>query len=86
MPLLPMLSEKVYQQLTRWQVYENMPAYDSSHTQSALSAANSQLKFSPMNKQLLMRYIHVWQQQGYLPAQVARSHDYTNGIQQTKNA
>ncbi len=67
MPLLPMLSETVYQQQTRWEVYENMPAYDASNTQAALTAANSQLKFTPMDKKQLLLHLNFWEKNGFLP-------------------
>ncbi|HEI8868292.1 TPA: amino acid adenylation domain-containing protein [Serratia odorifera] len=67
MPLLPMLSETVYQKQTRWEVYENMPAYDASNTQAALTAANSQLKFTPMDKNQLLLHLDFWQKNGFLP-------------------
>lgn len=67
MPLLPMLSETVYQQQTRWEVYENMPAYDASNTQAALTAAKSQLKFTPMDKNQLLLHLDFWQKNGLLP-------------------
>lgn len=64
MPLLPMLSEKVYENLTRWEVYENMPIYDASHTQTALAAVNSRLKPAPMNSRLLSLYLKYWEKSG----------------------
>lgn len=67
MPLLPMLSETVYQKQTRWEVYENMPAYDASNTQAALATANSHLKFTPMDKHLLLLHLDFWRRNGLLP-------------------
>ncbi|KAG4067370.1 hypothetical protein HA402_013154 [Bradysia odoriphaga] len=68
MPLLPMLSETVYQKQTRWEVYENMPAYDASNAQTALAAANSHLKFTPMDKHLLLLHLDFWRRRnGLLP-------------------
>lgn len=67
MPLLPMLAETVYQKQTRWQVYENMPEYDTSNTMTALLAANSPLKFTPMNKTQLRLHLNFLQQGGFLP-------------------
>lgn len=64
MPLLPMLSEKVYKNLTRWEVYENMPIYDASHTQAALAATNSHLKPRPMDSELLSLYLSYWEKTG----------------------
>lgn len=67
MPLLPMLSEPVYQNQTRWEVYENMPAYDASNTQAALSAAKSLLQFTVMDKKQLSQHLTFWQKKGFLP-------------------
>ncbi|WP_300002844.1 amino acid adenylation domain-containing protein [uncultured Cedecea sp.] len=67
MPLLPMLSEAIYQKQTRWEVYENMPAYDATNTQVALAAANSQLKFTPMDKNQLLLHLDFLQKNGFLP-------------------
>lgn len=46
---------------------ENMPAYDASNTQAALAAANSQLKFTPMDKNQLLLHLDFWQKNGFLP-------------------
>ncbi len=66
MPLLPMLSEKVYKNLTRWEVYENMPTFDARHTQAALAAAHSELKPAPMDSDLLSLYMRSWKANGCL--------------------
>ncbi|MCC8379638.1 amino acid adenylation domain-containing protein [Xenorhabdus sp. PB30.3] len=57
LPLLPMLSERVYQQLTRWEVSENMPIYDSRNTSLALANAGHSVHFTPMGKELLSKYL-----------------------------
>ncbi|MDC9588447.1 amino acid adenylation domain-containing protein [Xenorhabdus sp. XENO-10] len=62
MPLLPMLSEKIYGQLTRWEVYENMPVYDAKNTESALKRKYD--FYLPMDKHLLERYLSYWIQAG----------------------
>ncbi|MFC6340281.1 thioester reductase domain-containing protein [Pseudomonas karstica] len=67
MPLLPMLSERVYQNLTRWEVYENMPAYDASNVKSALAAANSDLRPAPMDSNQLSLHLNFLKKNGYLP-------------------
>jgi amino acid adenylation domain-containing protein/thioester reductase-like protein len=67
MPLLPMLAEAVYQHKTRWEVYENMPAYDASNTLAALAAAGQPLVFTPMDIHLLTRHLKYWQACGALP-------------------
>ncbi|MBD2814037.1 amino acid adenylation domain-containing protein [Xenorhabdus sp. Flor] len=63
LPLLPMLSEKVYGELTRWEIYENMPAYDAKNTESALETP---VIYTPMNSDLLKRYLTYWKQIGFL--------------------
>lgn len=67
MPLLPMLSETVYQTQTRWEVYENMPVYDAENVRKALTIANSQLKFTQLDKNLLSLYLNFWQKNGHMP-------------------
>ncbi|WP_244967961.1 thioester reductase domain-containing protein [Xenorhabdus budapestensis] len=63
LPLLPMLSEKVYGELTRWEVYENMPAYDAKNTKSALETP---VIYTPIDSDLLRRYLAYWKQIGFL--------------------
>ncbi|MBC8945249.1 MULTISPECIES: amino acid adenylation domain-containing protein [Xenorhabdus] len=63
LPLLPMLSEKVYGELTRWEVYENMPAYDAKNTESALETS---VTYTSMDSDLLKRYLTYWKKIGFL--------------------
>ena len=63
--LLPMLSEAVYRQKTRWELYENMPVYDTRNMRQALENMHYP-PFSPMNRQLLMRYLNDWRGSGVL--------------------
>jgi amino acid adenylation domain-containing protein/thioester reductase-like protein len=65
MPLVPMLVEPVYGTLTRWQVYEGMPIYDSSNTQRAL-AASDDIACPPLDRLLLQRYLDYWIGIGFL--------------------
>ncbi|PHM36288.1 linear gramicidin synthase subunit C [Xenorhabdus mauleonii] len=58
--LLPMLSEHVYQQLTRWEVNENMPIFDIKNTTSALANAANPVHLAPMGKELLSKYLHYY--------------------------
>lgn len=74
MPLLPMLSEPVYQNKTRWEIYENMPPYDTSNTQSALAADNTSIEFTPMNKRLLSLYIEFWKKGGHIREKLQKYH------------
>ncbi|SMG50134.1 amino acid adenylation domain-containing protein [Paraburkholderia susongensis] len=65
MPLLPMLAEPVYGQLTRWEVYEGMPVYDSSNTRQALEKAGG-IAYSNLDHPLLQRYLDYWVAIGFL--------------------
>lgn len=56
MPLLPMLSEIVYEDLTVWEVFRNIPRYDASETQAALIEAGGP-EYTPTNSALLSRYL-----------------------------
>ncbi|MGL5385982.1 MAG: amino acid adenylation domain-containing protein [Enterobacterales bacterium] len=66
MPLVPMLSEAVYGELTRWQVYENMPTYDAQNAQNGQMKSQHPLSFSVMEVSLLGRYLDYWRRTGYL--------------------
>ncbi|MGB7196621.1 MAG: amino acid adenylation domain-containing protein [Collimonas pratensis] len=56
MPLLPMLSEVVYEGLTVWEVFRNIPRYDSSQTQAALLESHGP-EYIPTNAKLLALYL-----------------------------
>lgn len=56
MPLLPMLSEVVYEDLTMWEVFSKIPRYDASQTQSALAKTGGP-DYTPTNAALLTRYL-----------------------------
>ncbi|AYA40776.1 amino acid adenylation domain-containing protein [Xenorhabdus nematophila] len=60
LPLLPMLSERVYQKLTRWEVNENMPIFDTKNTASALANTTNPVHFTPMGKELLSKYLNYY--------------------------
>ncbi|WAS93563.1 amino acid adenylation domain-containing protein [Nannocystis punicea] len=65
-PLLPMLFERVYRdELTRWELYEDMPEYDISNTQEAL--AGSDIRFVAVDRALLTKYLRYWIATGQLP-------------------
>ncbi|WP_258086371.1 non-ribosomal peptide synthetase [Xenorhabdus bovienii] len=64
MPLIPILSENIYGQLTRWEVYENMPAYDAKNTNIALKRTHK--LYAPMDSHLLERYLSYWRRIGFL--------------------
>ena len=64
--LLPMLFERVYRdELTRWELYEDMPTYDTSNTNAAL--AGSGVRFAAMDRTLIARYLRYWIATGQLP-------------------
>jgi hypothetical protein len=65
MPLLPMLAEPVYGQLTRWEVYEGMPVYDTANTERALAGSDG-VEFPCLDRALLQRYLEYWMQIGFL--------------------
>ncbi|WP_425320527.1 thioester reductase domain-containing protein [Pantoea coffeiphila] len=65
MPLLPMLSEVVYQDLTVWEVFRNIPRYDTTQTQSALAEAAGP-DYTPTSALMLKRYLNYMQRIGQL--------------------
>ncbi|MFC0691406.1 amino acid adenylation domain-containing protein [Paraburkholderia humisilvae] len=65
MPLVPMLAEPVYGQLTRWEVYEGMPVYDTRNTGRALAASGGTM-VAPLDRALLQRYLDYWIRIGFL--------------------
>jgi thioester reductase-like protein len=56
-PLLPMLAEKVHQGLTRWEMYENMPAYDNTNTMRAVENYPGGLECPPFDCERMKRYV-----------------------------
>ncbi|RCI08411.1 hypothetical protein L249_8917 [Ophiocordyceps polyrhachis-furcata BCC 54312] len=58
LPLQPMLAEKIYQGRTRWELYENMPVYDTSNTDAALADyPGGPLELPKLDVALMKRYI-----------------------------
>jgi amino acid adenylation domain-containing protein/thioester reductase-like protein len=57
-PLLPMLAEKVHNGLSRWELYENMPAYDATNTMRALATCPGGLKFRVLDSALMKKYLN----------------------------
>ncbi|KAJ5303852.1 uncharacterized protein N7443_003512 [Penicillium atrosanguineum] len=55
-PLQPMLAEKVHEGLTRWELYENMPLYDTTNTARALQSLPRGLKFPLFDRELMLKY------------------------------
>lgn len=65
LPLLPMLAEPVYGNLTRWEVYENMPVYQTDNVEKALGDKAGTF-YRELDAALLQRYLHSWQERGFL--------------------
>lgn len=56
-PLQPMLAEKVQHGLTRWELYENMPVYQTTNTTKALESYPGGLEFPPLDMCMMKRYM-----------------------------
>jgi hypothetical protein len=56
-PLLPMLAEKVHEGLTRWEMYENMPAYDNTNTMRGVASYPGGLECPPFDCERMKRYV-----------------------------
>ncbi|KAJ5942047.1 hypothetical protein N7516_002215 [Penicillium verrucosum] len=56
-PLQPMLAEKVQDGMTRWELYENMPIYQTINTMKALESYIGGLEFPALDKGLMKRYM-----------------------------
>ncbi|OGM45784.1 hypothetical protein ABOM_005473 [Aspergillus bombycis] len=56
-PLLPMLAEKVQAGLTRWELYENMPQYQTKNLMRALQDYPGGLEFRPLDSALMEKYV-----------------------------
>lgn len=61
LPLQPMLAEKVQDRRTRWELYENMPVYDTTNTARALSNYPDGLVFPTLEASLMKKYLHFLQ-------------------------
>ncbi|WP_165374563.1 MULTISPECIES: non-ribosomal peptide synthetase [Sorangium] len=66
LPLLPMLTERVHGELTRWELYEKMPACDSRNALDGL--AGTAIVCPPMDRRLLDRLFAYYARTGYLRA------------------
>ncbi|KAK6346621.1 hypothetical protein TWF696_006741 [Orbilia brochopaga] len=62
-PLMPMFKEKVYGELTRWEVYENMATYRTDNTRRAIANSEHPEGCSPLNERLLRLYLKGWFEQ-----------------------
>lgn len=56
-PLQPMLVERAHQGLTRWELYENMPVYDSTNTALMLATLDKGLHFPVLDRGLMEKYV-----------------------------
>ncbi|MFE0305114.1 MULTISPECIES: non-ribosomal peptide synthetase family protein [Bacillus] len=63
-PFLPMLTEKVEQDKTVWELYENMAHFDSTNTQTVLQAHG--MTYPPMDDHLIKRYFKYMEDIGFL--------------------
>lgn len=57
LPLLPMLKEPVYGALTRWEVYKNMPIYQTNNIKKTLGGS---LESPTLNQEILHKYLNYW--------------------------
>ncbi|WP_437854740.1 non-ribosomal peptide synthetase [Sorangium sp. So ce363] len=66
LPLLPMLTEKVHSDLTRWELYAQMPVLDCQNTIEGL--ADTAIACPPMNARLLDTLLAYYLRSGHLRA------------------
>lgn len=59
-PMFPMLQEKVYRDLTRWELYRDMPLYDTTNTKMALAAVGLEFDCPDIDLALMRRYMEHW--------------------------
>lgn len=62
-PLVPMLTEKIYKDLTRWELYENMPVYETANTIRALAGhpkSKNKISCPPLDENLMKLYLRQW--------------------------
>ncbi|HYG83913.1 MAG TPA: amino acid adenylation domain-containing protein [Verrucomicrobiae bacterium] len=64
-PFLPMLTGKTYKDRTVWELYENMPIYDSTNTQHALR--NAAIVCPQFDLHLLKTYFNYMIETGFIP-------------------
>lgn len=57
LPLQPMLAEQVQDGRTRWELYENMPLYDTTNTVKALEDYPGGLEFPVLGASLMKKYL-----------------------------
>ena len=60
-PLVPMLTERIYKDLTRWELYENMPVYETANTIRALAGqSNHRISCPPFTEISMKLYLRQW--------------------------
>jgi hypothetical protein len=59
-PLLPMLEEKIHNGMTRWELYEHMPVYETDNTDRALSDYPGGLECPALDDKLMGKYLQYW--------------------------
>ncbi|PHH61444.1 hypothetical protein CDD81_352 [Ophiocordyceps australis] len=64
LPIMPMLQEQVFGKLTRTEVSENCPFYDSRNTVQALKGRDD-IRYVPLTPDLVKRYIAFWDRKGF---------------------
>ncbi|KAJ5354079.1 hypothetical protein N7541_006643 [Penicillium brevicompactum] len=56
-PLQPMLAERAHGAMTRWELYEKMPLYDTTNTARALKSYPGGLRFPVLDRSLMEKYV-----------------------------
>lgn len=64
MPLMPLLQEKVWGDLTRFQTSQDTPHYDSTNTVAAL-ADTPDIGYIPFSSEQLNRFLNFWSDKGF---------------------
>jgi amino acid adenylation domain-containing protein/thioester reductase-like protein len=64
LPLLPMLSEKVHQGMTAWELYQNTPDFDCGNTLEAI--ADISISCPSMDTELVSKYLAYFRGSGFL--------------------
>ncbi|KAK6336943.1 hypothetical protein TWF718_009732 [Orbilia javanica] len=63
-PLIPMFQEKVFGELTRWELHENPVYYEVRNTRRAIADSDDPEGFLSLGKRLLKLYVARWLEQG----------------------
>lgn len=62
--LVPMLGDPVHENLTRWELYADMPVYDASRATAALRGSG--IEHAYMDRALVEKYLSYWVRTGHL--------------------